>query len=76
MYPVHHDASFELSKSTIGKCSQILTIRGALLIKRGSKRYAEWKNWSKMVSKVFFLELMAFPMDINVRPKIILRISI
>ena len=28
------------------------------------------KDWSKTVFEVFFLDLMAFPMRINVRPKI------
>ena len=49
---------------------------GALLIKGGSGRYAEWKDWSTMVLKVFFLDLMAFPMHIKLRPNKISRVSI
>ena len=35
----------------------------------GSKRYPKGMDWSKTVFKVFFLDLMAFPMRINVRQK-------
>ena len=43
---------------------------------RGSEHYAQGKDWSKMVFKVFFLDLMAFPMHINVRLKTFSRIPI
>ena len=37
--------------------------------KKSAKHYAKRKDWSKVVSKVFLLDLMAFLMHINVRPK-------
>ena len=37
--------------------------------KGGSERYPKGMDWSTTVFEVFFLDLMAFPMHINVRPK-------
>ena len=39
------------------------------MILGGSERYAQGKDWSKKVFKAFFMDLMAFHMQINVRPK-------
>ena len=46
------------------------------MILGGSERYAQGKDWSKIVFKVIFLDIMAFPMHINVRLKTFSRIPI
>ena len=58
------------------KLKSLKMLGNATRIFWGSKRYAQGKDWSKMVFKVFFLNLMAFPTQINVRPKTLSRISI
>ena len=35
----------------------------------GFEQYPKGKDWSKMVFKGFFLDLITFPMHINVKPK-------
>ena len=68
LHSVHQDASFELSKSTIGHFL-FLTIRGDPIDFGGVRALRAGKDLSKMVFKVSFSDLMAFTMQIFVRPK-------
>ena len=54
----------------------LFTIMGDPFDFGGSEHYAQGKDWSKMIFKVFFLDLMAFPMHINVRLETFSKISI
>ena len=76
LHSVHHDASSELSESTIRQFPWFVTISGDPFALGGSERYTQGKDRSKMVSTVFFMDLMAFPMLIHIRPKTFPRISI
>ena len=43
------------------------------MLKKLFEHYAKVKEWSKSVSKVFFLDLMTFLMEKNARKKISLK---
>ena len=67
---VHQDASFELSNRTIQWFSIFTLVRGDSFDLGGVWALPQGDRLIKNLFKVFFLGLMAFPIHINIRPKI------